>query len=152
CVVKTAGSAVEEAVLVPRAMVAATLGESARKGGDKSPGSRGKMMAMRRAELIKARDYQQKQARSEEDKKPDRDLRLEVLGEVLDGKLPLLVTAHRGQDIDNALRLAREFELRVVIDGGAESYLRTEALKAMGVPVILHAPMARAYGEMKNAS
>jgi imidazolonepropionase-like amidohydrolase len=152
CIVKTVGETVEQAVFVPTAAVAATLGESAQKGGDKSPGSRAKMMSMLREQLIKAREYLDKKSKSEPDKAPDRDLRLEMLGEVLQKKLPLMVNAHRAQDIANALRLAKEFDFKLVIDGGAESYLLIDELRAANVPVILHATMARSWGELKNSS
>jgi hypothetical protein len=59
-VVKTWGNTVEAATLVPTAMVACTLASSARKGGDKSPGTRAKMMAMLRGKLIEAREYRSK--------------------------------------------------------------------------------------------
>ena len=48
-VVKTRGGTVDEAVVLPRAMIAATLGESALyTEGQKSPGTRGKAVAMLR--------------------------------------------------------------------------------------------------------
>lgn len=152
CIVKTWGNTVEEAVVVPESAVAATLAESAQKGGDKSPGTRAKMMAMLREQFVKAREYLDKKAKAEADKQPDKDLRLEALGQVLRGELPLLVTAHRAQDIDNALRLAAEFKFKLIIDGGAESYQMIDQLRAAKVPVILHASMARSFGELKNAS
>lgn len=81
-----------------------------------------------------------------------RDLRMEVLGRALRKELPLLVTAHRAQDILLALKLAKEFDLKLVLDGAAEAYLMTEQIKAAGVPVILHATMYRSRGEAENAS
>ncbi len=71
---------------------------------------------------------------------------------MLERRLPLLVTAYREQDIRSALRLAEEFGIRVVLDGAAEAYLAVDALRAAGVPVILHPTMARQFGEMENAS
>ena len=56
-IVKTVGTTCEEALMVSDAMVVSTLGQSARKRGKKSPGTRGKMMSLLRAELIKAREY-----------------------------------------------------------------------------------------------
>ena len=50
-VVKTVGDTVDDAVVVPTAMVAATLGTSAHGPDGDSPGTRGKMVAMLRAEL-----------------------------------------------------------------------------------------------------
>ena len=149
-VTKTVGNTVDASVLVQPAMIAATLGESAQKSGRKSPGTRGKMMAMLRAELIKAREYRQKVESAEEGKAPSRDLGLESLVRVLKGELPLLVTAHRAQDIANALRLANEFDVRLVLDGAAEGYRMIDELRAAGVPVIVHATMKRATGEAGN--
>ena len=151
-VVKTVGDTVEAAALEPVAMVAVTLGDAARPGDEKkSPGTRSKAVAMLRGELVKARDYARKQRGGDADKRPDRDLRREVFVDVLDGKLPLLVTANRAADIDAALRVAEEFKVRIVLDSGAEAYLAAERIKAAGVPVIVHPTMRRAgLGETEN--
>jgi imidazolonepropionase-like amidohydrolase len=71
---------------------------------------------------------------------------------VLDGDVPMIVTAHRAQDIASALRLAREFEFRLVLDGASEAYLLLDELVAAGVPVILHPTMKRASGDAENLS
>lgn len=154
---KTAGDTVADAVLKPVAMLAVTLGESARQlaEGRKSPGTRAKTVSMLRSQLVAARDYaakQQSAADDDDQEMPARDLRLEALARVLAGELPLLVTAHRHNDILNALRLAAEFKIDVVLDGAAESYLVMDEIKTAGVPVILHPPMMRAAGERENAS
>ncbi|MDX1502987.1 MAG: amidohydrolase family protein [Thermoanaerobaculia bacterium] len=151
-IVKTRGDTVEEAVVVPEAMVAATLGEGAIAADGKSPGTRAKAVAMLRSELLAARAYAEKLARAEEGKVPARDLRKEALAAVLAGELPLLVTAHRHQDIASALRVQREFGFRLVLDGAAEAYLLTDELRRSGVPVIVHPTMARASGERENAT
>jgi imidazolonepropionase-like amidohydrolase len=151
-VVKTTGDTVEEALVLEPACVAATLGESARKTEAKSPGTRGKMMAMLRAKLIQAEEYGRKIREAPADKKPERDLGLETLGRVLRREVPLLVSAQRAQDIASALRLAEEFRFRLILDGGAEATLLLERIKAAGVPVILHPLMARPTDELENAS
>ena len=171
-VVKTWGPTVEKATMVPTRAVAATLSADAQKPDRGSPGTRSKMMSMLRAELIKAREYRAKRqaASAGEDAKSDdkadaeskegkakkdppaRDLRLEVLVDVLDRKLPLMVTAHRAQDITNTLRLAKEFEIDVWLDGAAEAHLLVDEIKAAGVPVIIHPMMARPSGELRNFS
>ena len=151
-VVKTVGETVEEAVLAPVAMVAVTLGDDARPGDDKkSPGTRSKAVAMLRGELVKAREYARKRGLADAEKRPERDLRREVFADVLDGKLPLLVTVNRAADIDSALRVAAEFGIRIVLDSAAEAYLAADRIKAAGVPVILHPTMRRAgMGETEN--
>jgi imidazolonepropionase-like amidohydrolase len=154
-VAKTRGDTVEQAVIVPRAMVAATLGADSRdEGAGKSPGTAGKQLALLREALVGADAYRKKIAAAGATPRsgPDRDLRKETLADVLDGKVPLLVTAHRHQDISSALRLQQEFGFKLVLDGAAESYTLIEQLKAAKVPVILHPPMARFAGEMENAS
>jgi len=153
-VVKTTGNTVEEALVASPAMVVATLDPSAQKEGGKSPGTRGKMMSMLRQELIKAKEYQAKVQKAGDDaaKRPPRDLRMEMLGEVLAGEVPLAVTAHRAQDIASVLRLREEFGIKVVLDGGAEAHTMIPEIKAAGVPVLLHPTMMRQNGEGENAS
>ena len=71
---------------------------------------------------------------------------------MLKKELPLLVTAHRVTDMAAALRVAKEFDIRIVLDGASEAYLLTDAIKAAGVPVILHPTMARAGDDAENMS
>jgi imidazolonepropionase-like amidohydrolase len=151
-IVKTRGATVDAATIVPEAMVAATLGDSARGAEGKSPGSRAKMVAMLRGELVAAQEYAGKQKTAEKGKEPARNLKLDMLVRVLNGELPLLVTAQRSRDILSALRVADEFKIKVVIDGGAEAYLVKDEIRRAGVPVIVHPTMARAYGETENLS
>jgi imidazolonepropionase-like amidohydrolase len=153
-VVKTVGETVDDAVLVPAAMVAATLGDDARPGDEKkSPGTRSKAVAMLRGEFVKTQDYLRKLGLGDPEKRPDRDLRREVFAEVLRGKLPLLVTVNRATDIDAALRIAKEFGISLVLDSAAEAYLVADRIKEAGVPVIVHPSMRRGgSGETENIS
>lgn len=174
-VVKTSGMTVEEATLKSPCAVAVTLADSARKADNKSPGTRAKMIAMLRQELVRAQEYRRKRDRNDsskpdEDNSPqadasakkdhaensdepvDLDLRLEVLAQTLDQGLPLLVTVDRAQDISSALRLAKEFNLNVWLDSAAESYLLIDDIKTSGAPVIIHPTMVRSVGERENAS
>ena len=151
-IVKTVGDNVDEAIINPVAMVSATLGENGLGQGGKPPGTRAKTFAMLRAELIKAREYDAKSAAAKEDQKPARDLRMETMVRLIKRELPLLVNVHRAQDIISALRLAKEFNIRVVLDGASEGYLVAEQIKAAGVPVIVHPTMYRAVGEAENLS
>lgn len=151
-IVKTVGNNVDQAVLVPTAMIAASLGDAGLATGGKPPGTRAKEMAMLRAEFLKAREYINKQATAKEDQKPARDLRMEALSRVIRGEIPLLITANRAQDIITAIRLAKEFNIKIVLDGAAEAYLVLDQIKASGFPVIVHPTMARAAGENENLS
>jgi len=152
-IVKTWGETVEEAVIVPTAALAATLSPSAHKSEKgKSPGTRGKAMAMLRAEFVKAQEYKSKREKAAEDKKPDRNLSTEALVRVLDREIPLMVTANRAQDITSALRLAQEFNIRLWLDGAAESYLLIDDINQANVPVIIHPTLERAFGDYRNMS
>ncbi len=144
-IAKTAGKNVDEAVLIPTAMVAVTLGQSALAGQGRSPGTRAKAVAMLRAELIKAQ---------ENAKKSDapKDLRSQIMVQIIQREIPLLITANAAQDISTALRLAREFNVRIVIDGAADAPQLLSDIKAAGFPVIVHPTMARPYGDQQNLS
>lgn len=162
-VVKTTGGSLKDSVLVETRALATTLSTAAQKSGKESPGTRAKMLQMLRSKLIEAREYRQKRLPKEdaeaakesdgEEKDPlPRDLNMEALVDVLDGKVPLLITAHRAQDITNALRLAEEFGFKLWLDGAAESYLLIDEIKAAKIPVIIHPSMARATGDLENMS
>lgn len=159
---KTRGNTVEEALVVSEAMVVATIGPGASRPGG-APGTRAKTIAMLRDQLLKAQAYQRKLEKPADSSTTDskdgndkndraRDLRLETLVRVLKGELPLAVTAHRAQDIAALLRVAKEFNIRVILDGGAEAYILLDELKAAGIDVMVHPTMARGYGEMENKS
>jgi imidazolonepropionase-like amidohydrolase len=151
-IVKTAGRDVDAATLVPAAMIAVTVGEEAKGEEGKSPGSRPKMIAMLRAELVKAQEYARKRASAEKGKEPERSLKTEAFVRVLEGELPLLVTVHRAGDILTVLRLAEEFKIKLVLDGVAEAPLVVDRLQKAGFPVIVHPTMARSFGETENLS
>ena len=152
-IAKTRGRDVDAAVIVSSAMVAATLGTGARATEEgKSPGTRAKAVALLRAELVKAQEYERKRETAEQGKEPERNLRLEALLPVLRRERPLLVTVQRASDILTALRLAQEFQLRLVLDGAAEAYLVMDEIRRAGVPVIVHPTLARDFGELENMS
>ena len=140
----------EKDTLRPFAMVAGTLGPDGFGGGGKSPGSRAKSLAMLREQLFKVQGHLRKRKKLEEGETAEPDLRLDALAEVLEGKVPLLITAQRHHDIAAALRLQKEFGFRLVLDGASEAYLLLEEIKKAGVPVLVHPTMARPYGEREN--
>ena len=151
-IVKTRGETVDEAVVKPLAMIAATFGEGARESENKAPGTRAKMAALLRSEFIKAQEYATNREQADTDEKPDRDLRLEALGRVLEGEVPLLVTAQRAQDIVTVLRIREEFDIPIVLDGAAEAYELLDRIRDAQVPVIVHPTMMRSRGETENLS
>ena len=144
-IAKTWGKNVDEATIIPTAMVAVTIGNAANAGQGKSPGSRAKQAAMLRAELIKALENSKKA-------EPAKDLKSEIMTRVMKREVPLLVTAHLAQDILTAIRIAKEFNIRIVLDGVSDAHLVLDDIKASGFPVIVHPTMARAGGDTENLS
>lgn len=144
-IAKTWGKNVDQATIVPTAMVAVTIGDGGNAGQGKSPGTRAKQAALLRAELIKALENSKKA-------EPAKDLKSEIMLRIIKREIPLLVTANRAQDILTALRIAKEFNIRVVLDGVADAHMVLDDIKASGFPVVVHATMARAGGETENLS
>ena len=151
-IVKTRGATVDEALVEAETMIAANLGSGALAEKEKSPGTRAKQMAMLRALLVQAAEYRQKAGSADKEKRPARDLELDALGAILERSKPLLVTVDRAQDIVSALRLAAEFNIRIVLDSAAEAYLVLDEIRDAGVAVILHPTMARSFGDRENLS
>src|SRR4051812_37248514 len=63
-------------------------------------------------------------------------LDLQALLPVIEGRLPLLVTVDKESDIDAAMRIAREFNVKLIIGGGAEAWMMADRLAAAKIPVL----------------
>ncbi len=151
-IAKTRTTTVADAVINPFFGVAATLSPKAQSGSG-APGTRGKTYAMLREALIGAEAYKATLDNFDgEGSPPARDLAKEALVSVLKGDTPLIVTANQAQDIASALRLQKEFGLKVWLDMAAEVYTLIDEVKAAGVPVLLHPTTYRATSETKNLS
>ena len=144
-IAKTTGNNVDQATVVQTAMIAATLGPSGLGGQGRSPGTRAKQASMLRAELIKAQENSAK-------KEPPTDLKSVIMLRVIKREVPLLVTAETAQDIMTAIRIAKEFNINIVLDGASEASLVIDEIKASGFPIVLHPTMARAGGDRESLS
>ncbi len=105
------------------------------------PGTRGKSAFLVRSFFIKAQEYRAKIAAAvDEDGNPDatklppRDLHLETLLEVMDGKRIVHHHTHRQDDILTVLRLSKEFGFRVVLHHVSEGWMVADQIAAAGVP------------------
>jgi imidazolonepropionase-like amidohydrolase len=144
-IAKTTGKNVDQATIVPAAMISVTLGNAANAGAGRSPGSRAKQAAMLRAELIKAQENSKK-------KEPATDLKSLIMDRVIKREMPLLVNAEASVDIMTALRIAKEFNIRIVLEGASDGHMLLREIKASGFPVIVHPTMARPGGDRENLS
>jgi len=97
---------------------------SIRAGGGNFPGTRAKSAALVRDQFIKAQEYRDKikKAAGDATKMPPRDLAMEALVEVLDGKRVIHWHTHRHDDILTVLRLQKEFGFRVVLHHVSEAW------------------------------
>ncbi|HEY4878671.1 MAG TPA: amidohydrolase family protein [Candidatus Acidoferrales bacterium] len=67
----------------------------------------------------------------------ERDLKLESLVPVVEGKLPVLVVADDQRDIRNAVEFCTKQNLKMILGGGAEAWKVKDLLKEKKIPVIL---------------
>lgn len=153
CAVKTAGSALEEMLLLAPAAMKVAFGENPKRiYGEKglAPVTRMAAVSLLRQALSQARQYQKKAERGE---LAEQDAKCEALLPVLRGELPLKIHAHRADDIQTAIRVAEEFGLRYTIDHCTEGYLMPETLKKHGVQCVL-GPLLMGHPklEMQNLS
>lgn len=103
------------------------------------PGTRAKSAALLREQLIQAVEYRDKirKAAGDPEKLPERDLRLEALIEVLDGKRMVHFHTHRHDDILTVLRLQKEFGFRVVLHHVSDAWMVADEIAKAGVPCSL---------------
>ncbi|HEX8176424.1 MAG TPA: amidohydrolase family protein [Pyrinomonadaceae bacterium] len=100
------------------------------------PGTRAKSAALQREAFIKAQDYREKIRRAKGDptKMPARDLAMETLVEVLEGKRVVHFHTHRYDDILTVLRLQKEFGFRVVLHHVSEGWKVPEEIARAKAP------------------
>ncbi len=157
-VMKTRAKTADQAVIKNPAGLKAALGENPKRVyGDrkKTPTTRMATAALLRETLAAAQNYADKLQRRKEDpdKKPDRDLKLEAMLPVIGGEIPLLIHAHRADDIVTGLRIADEFHLKVIIQHGTEAHKIPEELALRGTPAVIGPSLSsRAKVELKDRS
>lgn len=109
------------------------------------PGTRSKSAALVRQKFLKAQDYRRKVADAQGDpaKLPDRDLEMEGLVDVLDGRVIVHHHAHRADDLLTVLRLRDEFGFKVVLHHASEAWKVADALAQAGAAcsvIVVDAP------------
>ena len=105
--------------------------------------------------LFKAREYQAKLDAAAEDpsKKPAYDMKLEALLPVLRREIPLKAHAHRADDIFTAIRIAKEFDVKLTIEHCTDGALIAEDLAKENYPVAVGPSFGHATKyELKNKS
>lgn len=152
-VVKPRGTTAEQMALLEPAGIKFSLGE----GPKDAFGSKGRLPETRmgsayviRKALAEASEYGRKrkvqdagatgtkgQKGKEPAAPPARNLDLEPLADLLEGKFPAFIECHRADDIQTALRLVDEFGFRAVLVGATEGYKEAGEIARRGIPVIV---------------
>lgn len=150
---KTLGDCVDDMTILAPAGIKIAFGENPKSVyHDKSqaPVTRMGTMALLREALTKAKHYLAELEDPEEDD-PDWDAKPDALIPLLKKEIPLYAHAHRLDDIFSAIRLAKEFDLKLVLVHGTEAHLSTDKIASAGVPV-LSGPILtdRSKPELKN--
>ncbi len=148
---KTHGRCIDKMVVKAPAAMKVAFGENPKvnySGQNVSPSTRMAIAAMLREELVKAREYY---TRKKADPEMAPDFRYECWIPVLNGEIPLKAHVHRADDILTAVRIAKEFGLRMTLDHCSEGHLIMEELREAGFPAIVGPDMAsRNKIEVKN--
>ncbi len=145
--IKTVGRRVDRMIVQANAAMKCAFGENPKRTyKDKGNSSRMSTAAKLREALFRAREYQAKLEAAGDDlsKRPPFDMKLDALLPVLRGEIPLKAHAHQADDIFTALRIAREFGVRITLEHVTEGHLIAEELAEENVllavgPALTHA-------------
>ena len=136
--IKLVGKRVDDMIIkYPLAMKCA-FGENPKRcygqSGRKAPMTRMGTAALLRELLFKTRRYLQDK---ENGKNPGFDMKLEAMIPVIKGELPLKAHAHRADDILTAIRIAKEFDLKLTLDHCTDGAVIADELAKEGYPAFV---------------
>lgn len=154
--IKTVGKRVDDMVVRDGVAMKCAFGENPKRVyRDKKDSSRMTTAALLRETLFKAREYMEKKETAGEDisKRPAFDIKLEALLPVLKKEIPLKAHAHAAEDIFTALRIAREFDVKITLEHVTEGHLIVEELAKENVPLAVGPTLTSASKfELRNKS
>ncbi len=156
--IKTYGNVVDEMVIKAPCAMKMALGENPKTVyNDKSqaPMTRMGTMALIRETLIKAINYRDEWAEynadTDENDKPEFDIKCESMLPVINKEIPVKFHAHRADDICSAIRLAKEFDLRYTVEHCSDGDIIADYLAKNNVSVCLGPTLTdRSKPELKN--
>ena len=136
---KTVGERVDNMIVRDPVAMKCAFGENPKRCyRDKCDSTRMSTAAFLRGALMQARDYgaRKQAANGDTTKMPAYNQKLEALLPVLAREIPLKAHAHQANDIFTALRIAREFDLRLTLEHVTEGHLIVDELaKEKDVPM-----------------
>ena len=135
--VKTRGICVDDMIVKDPVAMQCAFGENPKRCyRDKGDSARMTTAAKLREMLFAARDYMERKEAAGGDiaKSPKFDMKLEALIPVLKGEIPLKAHAHRADDICTAIRIAKEFGVKMTLEHCTEGHLIPEVVARSGFP------------------
>ena len=154
--IKTVGRRVEDMVVRNNVAMKCAFGENPKRVyREKKDSSRMSTAALLRETLFKTREYLEKKEAAGDDptKKPAFDMKLEALIPVIKGEMPLKAHAHAAEDIFTALRIAREFGVKITLEHVTEGHLIVEELAKENVSLAVGPTLTSASKyELRNKS
>jgi imidazolonepropionase-like amidohydrolase len=155
--IKTYGKRIDKMVIKNPVASKIAFGENPKScyGRDeKMPQTRMAIAALLREQLKKAEEYLEQielYMEHEDNDKPEYDMKMECLLPVLRGEIPFKVHAHRADDIFTAIRIGKEFNLKLTLDHCTEGHLIVEDLVEEGYPVVVGPSLSeRSKIELRN--
>ncbi len=154
--IKTVGKRVDDMVVRDGVAMKCAFGENPKRVyRDKKDSSRMTTAALLRETLFKAKEYMEKKEAAGDDisKRPAFDMKLEALLPVMRKEIPLKAHAHAAEDLFTALRIAREFDLKITLEHVTEGHLIVEELAKENVPLAVGPTLTSASKfELRNKS
>ncbi len=155
-VVKTVGTRIDDMTVIPENAMKCAFGENPKRCyRDKCDSTRMSTAALLREMLFKAKEYDRKKkaAGDDESKLPPFDMKLEALGPVVRGEMPLKAHAHQANDIFTAIRIAKEFGLKLTLEHVTEGHLIADDLAKENYPLAVGPTMTHpSKFELRNKS
>lgn len=136
--VKTVGKVVDQMIVREPVAMKCAFGENPKRCyRDKGDSARMTTAAHLRRMLYGARQYMLKKEAADGDvtKEPTYDMKYEALIPVLKGEIPLKAHAHRADDLFTAIRIAREFGVKLTLEHCTEGHLVADELAQAGYPM-----------------
>ena len=138
--VKTAGKVIDKMIIKEPVGLKVAFGENPKRvhGGQKRmPATRMGTAGILREQLNKAKGYLEKFKQDDPTKYPEIDIRMDSIVRVLKKEIPLRAHAHRADDIMTAIRIAREFDLKLIIEHCTEGHKIVEEIIESGASVVV---------------
>jgi len=134
--VKTHGHCVDDMIIKDSVAMKCAFGENPKRCyQSKGDSARMTTAAKLREMLFNAQDYlKRKEAAEDESKLPKFDMKMEALIPVLKGEIPLKAHAHRADDICTAIRIAKEFGVKMTLEHCTEGHLIPDVVVRSGFP------------------